>query len=257
MTRPLSRSESFDGMEEYVRASITRERLDSVLLQLKVWNFGPEKDFLATLISPPPDANIDDSLKALEAMQAIDETGLLTTLGRKLANLHLEPQLGMMLIYAAMFGCVDPITSVVAFLSFKDVFMLPLGHKKGRGELKKMAESVNPTDELLSGLMEAQLELDGDLCSDHMTRMKAVLEYQMNKDTNPKYCQENYLNEATMKQVMAMRATIVKSMGRNGLIEKDSKMQLGEKDHQRNRYNVNLLRSVICGGLCPNVVELW
>ena len=48
---------------------------------------------------------------------AFDEDEELTTLGKHLANLPVDPGIGKMLIYAAMFGCLDPCLTVAAALS--------------------------------------------------------------------------------------------------------------------------------------------
>lgn len=43
--------------------------------------------------------------------------------------LPLEPKLGKMLIYGAMFNCLDPILTVVAGLSVRDPFLTPFDKK--------------------------------------------------------------------------------------------------------------------------------
>lgn len=245
-------------MPDYIRACVTRERLDSVLLNLLVWNFGPVHHFLNSLLSPPPLENVNSSYKELQDMGAVNANLELTRLGRQLANLGLEPQLGKMLIYSTIFNCVDPITTVVAFLSYKDIFMLSLGSQKGRRELREAVKDVKEgaeVDEELSGLMQLQLELDGDLCSDHMTRVKAVQEYRLHKHTDPNYCYENYLNESTLIQVMAMRAQIIRSLARNKFIAKAEHAELTDNIRTRNDY-IHMIRSVICAGLYPNTAGL-
>lgn len=241
-------------MQDYVRASVTYERLDSLILDLMVWNFGPIKEFFASLLSPPAEQNIDYSLKQLEDNGAISDQGRLTKFGRKLSSLHLDPQLSTMLIYASIFNCLDPIVTVAAFLSYKDVFMLPLGNKRVRRDLKNAIQANDgnaDTTEYLSGLLEIQLNLDGDQCSDHMTRVKAVQEYMLHKESTD-YCYENYLNESTMIQVVAMRSQIINSMARNKFIAKEEATRL-KANNERTRTNyLHMIRSVICAGLYQN-----
>lgn len=43
--------------------------------------------------------------------------------------LPVEPKLGKMLILGAMFHCLDPIVTVVAGLSVRDPFLMPLDKK--------------------------------------------------------------------------------------------------------------------------------
>ena len=42
-----------------------------------------------------------------------------------------DPHTGKMLLFAAMFSCLDPVLTVAASLSFKDAFHIPLVGKKG------------------------------------------------------------------------------------------------------------------------------
>jgi hypothetical protein len=133
--------------------------------------------------------------------------------------------------------------------------MLPLGNKKGRKELVLKNAANIDLDEELSGLMELQLDLDEDLCSDHLVRVKAVQDYIQNKG-DPNYCYENYLNESTMIQVMAMRSSIIKSLTRNQFIsKKHEEVAISGNSRTQNKY-IHTIRSVICAGLYPNTVGL-
>ena len=57
-------------------------------------------------------------------------TGCFT--GRNLSTLPVEPKLGKMLIFGAIFNCLDPIMTVVAGLSARDPFLMPFDKKDVR-----------------------------------------------------------------------------------------------------------------------------
>ncbi len=57
---------------------------------------------------------------------ALDHNEDLTPLGYNLAKMPVDPHSGKMLLFAAMFCCVDPVLTVAASLSFKDAFYIPL-----------------------------------------------------------------------------------------------------------------------------------
>ena len=57
---------------------------------------------------------------------ALDENEDLTPLGYHLAKMPVDPHTGKMLLFAAMFSCLDPILTIAASLSFKDAFYIPL-----------------------------------------------------------------------------------------------------------------------------------
>ena len=50
----------------------------------------------------------------------------LTALGKYLAYLPVEPRIAKMIIYGAIFRCLDPILTIAAGLSYKDPFVTPL-----------------------------------------------------------------------------------------------------------------------------------
>jgi ATP-dependent RNA helicase DHX36 len=65
-------------------------------------------------------------LQLLQVLNALDDEENLTPLGFHLAQLPMDPQLGKMILLAALFRCLDPVLSIAASLSFKDPFNLPL-----------------------------------------------------------------------------------------------------------------------------------
>lgn len=56
--------------------------------------------------------------------------------GRHLSMLPVEPKLGKMLIFGAIFNCLDPILTVVAGLSVRDPFLTPFDKKDVSKSLK-------------------------------------------------------------------------------------------------------------------------
>ena len=62
----------------------------------------------------------------LVGMNALDDEERLTPLGYHLASLPVDPQAGKMLIFAALFGCFEPVAAIAANLSFKDPFFMPV-----------------------------------------------------------------------------------------------------------------------------------
>jgi ATP-dependent RNA helicase DHX8/PRP22 len=56
-------------------------------------------------------------MESLYTLWALDDEGLLTRIGRKMAEFPLEPQLSKMLIISSQLGCSDEILTIVAMLS--------------------------------------------------------------------------------------------------------------------------------------------
>lgn len=51
----------------------------------------------------------------------------LTALGAHLANLPVDVHIGKMILFGAIFRCLDPVLTIAAALSFKSPFMRPFG----------------------------------------------------------------------------------------------------------------------------------
>jgi len=50
----------------------------------------------------------------------------LTPLGYHLARMPVDPHVGKMLLFAAIFSCIDPVATIAASLGFRDAFHVPL-----------------------------------------------------------------------------------------------------------------------------------
>lgn len=56
---------------------------------------------------------------------ALDEEGLLTRLGRKMAEFPLDPPVSKMLIASVDLGCSDEILTIIGMLSAQNIFYRP------------------------------------------------------------------------------------------------------------------------------------
>ena len=76
-------------------------------------------------MDPPPFMTLVGALDSLHALGALDEEGLLTRLGRKMAEFPLEPNLSKMLILSVDLGCSEEILTITAMLSVENPFYRP------------------------------------------------------------------------------------------------------------------------------------
>lgn len=67
--------------------------------------------------------------KTLTLQNALDKQEELTPLGVHLARLPVEPHIGKMILFGALFCCLDPVLTIAASLSFRDPFVIPLVRK--------------------------------------------------------------------------------------------------------------------------------
>ena len=64
-------------------------------------------------------------MEQLHSLSALDDEGLLTRLGRRMAEFPLEPQLSKLLIQSVHLGCSEEVLTIVSMLSVQNVFYRP------------------------------------------------------------------------------------------------------------------------------------
>lgn len=102
---------------------IQRSNLSHTTLLLKAMGIDDLLNF--DFMDPPPSQTMLTALEQLYAISALDSEGLLTRLGRKMADFPMEPPRAQMLIASVELGCSEEILSIVAMLSVQNVFYHP------------------------------------------------------------------------------------------------------------------------------------
>jgi ATP-dependent RNA helicase DHX8/PRP22 len=96
---------------------IQRTSLAGSVLYLKSLDL-PDIDILKfDFLDAPSSESLEDALKQLYFIDAIDENGAITRIGRTMSDLPLEPSLSRTLIEANETGCLSQALTVVAMLS--------------------------------------------------------------------------------------------------------------------------------------------
>jgi ATP-dependent RNA helicase DHX29 len=99
-----------------------RVPLVELCLQVKVLELGSIARFLQKAIDPPKDEAVATSVDTLREVGALDDAEELTALGHHLAALPVDVRVGKLLLLGASFGCLDPILTIAAALSYKSPF---------------------------------------------------------------------------------------------------------------------------------------
>jgi pre-mRNA-splicing factor ATP-dependent RNA helicase DHX38/PRP16 len=76
-------------------------------------------------MDPPPQDNLLNSMYQLWILGALENTGNLTELGRKMVEFPLDPPLSKMLIISAELNCSLEILTIVSMLSVPSIFFRP------------------------------------------------------------------------------------------------------------------------------------
>ncbi len=122
---------------EYTDPEILRTNLASVILQMTALDLGDIAAF--PFVEPPDRRNIKDGVALLHELGAVDPDQAdprkrLTEVGRKLAQLPVDPRLARMVLEADRNGCVREVTVIAAALSIQDPRERPVDKQQAAGE---------------------------------------------------------------------------------------------------------------------------
>ena len=124
---------AFDSLEETTVPEILRVNLAQVVLQLKGMGVHDPRSF--SFLTPPTSENIEKSFELLGALGAIDDEMKLTSYGKQMSKLPLDPVFAHLLLQSSKFECVDEILTVVSMLSAENIFFRPGGRGEDSGGL--------------------------------------------------------------------------------------------------------------------------
>ncbi len=129
--------EDFAARPAYTDPEILRTNLASVILQMAALGLGEVEDF--GFLDPPDARQIRDGKALLHELGALepetrDAPAHLTALGRKLAQLPVDPRLGRMVLEADRLGCSDEVIVIAAALSIQDPRVRPTEERAAADE---------------------------------------------------------------------------------------------------------------------------
>ncbi|KAI5429503.1 hypothetical protein KIW84_034186 [Lathyrus oleraceus] len=159
---------------------IQRSSLAGSVLYLKSLDL-PDIDILKfDFLDSPSSESLQDALKQLYLIDAIDENGAITSIGRKMAELPLEPSLSRTLMEANNYGCITEALTVAAMLS-TETALLPgqsKTEKKRKRPLSNLPDGFGLGDHIqLLQIYERWYQTDYDIgwCKDHGLQVGIIM----------------------------------------------------------------------------------
>jgi len=172
---------------------IQRTNLASTILTLKAMGINDLISF--DFMDPPPMETMITAMEQLHSLSALDDEGLLTRLGRRMAEFPLEPSLAKMLIQSVHLACSDEVLTVVSMLSVQNVFYRPK-EKQALADQKKA--KFHQTE------------------GDHMTLLAVYNAWKNSKFSNA-WCFENFVQARSLKRAQDIRKQMLGMMDRHKL----------------------------------------
>uniref|UniRef100_A0A667YSW1 ATP-dependent DNA/RNA helicase DHX36 n=1 Tax=Myripristis murdjan TaxID=586833 RepID=A0A667YSW1_9TELE len=209
-------------LDAYQLPEIMRTPLEELCLQIKILKLGPIAGFLRKALDPPTEKAVSLAIKHLIDLNALDRSENLTALGVHLARLPVEPHIGKLILFGALLGCLDPVLTIAASLSFKDPFFIPLVRHR-----------------------------------DHRHESLHLWKYNQAKRRGARYereyCWDNFLSANTLQMLHNMKGQFAEHlMGAGFVSSKDPKDPMSNV----NSENEKLIKAVIVAGLYPKVAMI-
>ncbi|XP_010065338.2 DExH-box ATP-dependent RNA helicase DExH7, chloroplastic isoform X1 [Eucalyptus grandis] len=247
-------------MRPFQAPEMLRMPLVELCLQIKLLSLGYIKSFLFKALEPPKEEAMTSAISLLYEVGALEGNEELTPLGYHLAKLPVDVLIGKMMLYGAIFGCLSPILSISAVLSYKSPFVYPKDEKQ-TVERAKLALLTDKTD-----LNE------GDRQSDHLLMMVVYKKWE--KVLNEKgvkaaqqFCNSYFLSSPVMFMIRDMRVQFGTLLADIGLISfpKNYRVMPRKKENldswlsdlsqpfNRHSHHPSVVKAILCAGLYPNV----
>lgn len=230
---------------------IHRIPLEQLLLRIKMLpNFDGLKihEVLNRCIEPPSMESIQSAIKRLQNLGAFERENL-TPLGSHLALLPVDVRIGKLMLFGAIFQCLDSVLTICACLSHKSPFVSPFTKRK-EADARKRQFAINN--------------------SDHLTVLNA---YRKWKEASKKsryggqnYAEENYLSVRTLETIGEMKFQFLELLVSIGFVpidlpkksknREDIVLDITGRMLNANSENSRLIAGILCASLYPNVVKI-
>ncbi|WP_018349470.1 ATP-dependent RNA helicase HrpA [Longispora albida] len=193
----LYSEENFLSRPEFTDPEILRTNLASVILQMTAIGLGDIAAF--PFVEPPDKRNVADGVQLLEELGALSDQGL-TPIGRKLAQLPVDPRLARMVFEAEKHGCVSEVMIIAAALSIQDPRERPADNQQAATEKhSRWADKDSDFGSFVS-LWRYLLEKQKELSSNQFRKM----------------CRTDFLNYLRVREwqdIYSQLRQVVKGMG--------------------------------------------
>uniref|UniRef100_A0A7N5ZW26 ATP-dependent RNA helicase DHX29 n=1 Tax=Anabas testudineus TaxID=64144 RepID=A0A7N5ZW26_ANATE len=231
----------FDAFMDYSIPEILRVPLEELCLHIMKCQYGSPEDFLSRALDAPQPQSVSNAVNLLRKIGACHlNNHLLTPLGHHLASLPVNVKIGKMLIYGAIFGCLEPIATIAAAMTEKSPFSTPMNRK----------------DE--ANLAKAALALAN---SDHLTIYNAYLGWKNSQAEGLRvemsYCRKHFLNRTALITIEEVKHELMKMMEQAGFCStrsssSHSKLQAAPFSKQQ----ISVANSVLTAGLYDSVARV-
>uniref|UniRef100_A0A8D0GNK2 RNA helicase n=1 Tax=Sphenodon punctatus TaxID=8508 RepID=A0A8D0GNK2_SPHPU len=209
---------------------------------------------LSRLIEPPRMESLQTSKLRLQDLGALTPEEKLTPLGYHLASLPVDVRIGKLMLFGAIFRCLDPALTIAASLAFKSPFVSPWD-KREEANKKKLEFAIGNSDFL------ALLQAYKGWCIS--TRESSHSGYS--------YCRQNFLSGRVLQEMASLKRQLTELLSDIGFVKEglrardierrwsqggDGVLDATGEEANSNAENIKLISAMLCAAFYPNVVQV-
>jgi ATP-dependent RNA helicase DHX57 len=236
-------------MLERPEPEIRRVPLEQLCLSVKAMGVKDIPAFIAGTLTPPDTRAVEGAITLLRRMGVLDGDEL-TALGRHVSMIPADLRCGKLLVYGAIFGCLEACLTIAAILTVRSPFVSP----QNKREESKTARS-------------AFGQGHGDIIAD----LRAYEQFSALRSKGGSYrdlrywCEENYLSQNTLNDITSNRSQYLSSLKEIGFLPLTYRSDIHSHNNGNNiasdhlnasNTNTPLLRALIAGSFNPQISRI-
>ena len=174
---------------------IQRVPLEKMILRIKILSAFEKwkvKKVFSKILEPPSLDGIDSALQRLKNVGALYPDNSLTPLGYHLAQLPVDVRIGKLMLYGAVFRCLDAALTIAASLSYRSPFLSPFKEREAADKARMRFQEGN---------------------SDQLTVWRAYRAWAAAAEHGQQagwvFSQENFLSQKTLQMISQMKHQFV------------------------------------------------
>ncbi|KAH0564981.1 hypothetical protein GP486_001629 [Trichoglossum hirsutum] len=236
-----TRNAETSKMMERPEPEIRRVPLEQLCLSVKAMGVRDVPSFLASTLTPPASTAVEGAMELLGRIGALDGEEL-TALGRHLAMIPADLRCGKLMVYGAMFGCLEACLTIAAILTIKSPFVSPM-NKRDESKVARSSFSKGR----------------GDLLADlHAYEEWNALQRNSAQRDIRNWCDRKYLSYQTLNDISSNRSQYLSSLKDIGFLSFNYHSSDPTSQASYNTHNSNeaLLQALIAGAFNPQTARI-
>jgi ATP-dependent RNA helicase HrpA len=223
----LYSDEDYQNRPRYTVPEIQRSNLSDVILRLLELKLGDIETF--PFIDPPESAQIRSGFRTLQELGALNEKKRLTTIGREMASLPIDPRTSRMVLQGKYEGTLYPVLIIASAISCQDPRERP-EDKKTQAE-QKHARFKSSESDLMTLL---------NLWEEYHTNLEEL----KTQNKMRKFCKANFLSYNKMREWRDIHTQLTR-------IARDKKWKFNKPDN----FDYDRIHRSILAGYLPHIAR--